>query len=125
MDKFLIIFLVLITAILLIWWTQTKPNNSKKRFVYREKEYRNKKISDLNLTFDRAKKEFTGYLVINKLDKILVYEQGARFESKEVMIIRLDHKLPKSLILKENILQARYPYPPSKEEMRNDFFSRK
>lgn len=84
---------------------------------------KNSKISDLNLLFDRAKKEFTEFNVLKRNDRIIILEREKLGQiAQELVFIRIvsEQKIIR-LGSDGKILIARYPYVPSKEEMRQDF----
>ncbi|MHA3103708.1 hypothetical protein [Acinetobacter sp. ANC 3791] len=84
---------------------------------------KNSKISDLNLLFDRAKKEFTEFNVLKRNDRIIILEREKLGQiAQELVFIRIvsEQKIIR-LGSDGKTLIARYPYVPSKEEMRQDF----
>lgn len=95
----------------------------RKDFSEENIEDKNSKISDLNLLFDRAKKEFAEFNVLKRNDRIVILEREKLGQkAQELVFIRIasEQKIIR-LGSDGKTLIARYPYVPSKEEMRQDF----
>lgn len=76
---------------------------------------KNQKISDLNLTFDRCKKEFLS-LDVNKInDQIIINEYPKlKSQARTLVFITLNPQKAKSISRSGDFVVARYPHPPSK-----------
>lgn len=115
--ELVITILILLLVISGMKWRTKQPVKSRKS------KNKNVRISNLNLTFDRAKKEFLELNVSKRHDRIVICEiEKLGGKSKELIFIRLVSE-PKTVRLSTDgrYLIARYPYVPTKEEMRNDF----
>ena len=118
MENLLAISLVLI-IVFLISKGLRKPDKPKLKLI----SDKNGRASELNLLFDRAKKEFLGYEVIKKEGKVVIRElTKLRGTPKELVFIRITNEAKSVRVSTDGKqLIARYPDVPSKEEMRNDF----
>lgn len=120
MENLLAISLVLV-ILFLVSKVLRKPEKPKLKLI----SDKNERASELNLLFDRAKKEFLGYEVIKKEGKVVIRElTKLRGTPKELVFIRITNE-GKSVRVSTDGKQliARYPDVPSKEEMRNDFLN--
>lgn len=117
-EEYVISLVVIIIIFAVINWTQ-RETKSRIRKVGRDK---NSRISDLNLLYDRAKKEFLNLNVGKQIDRVIISENaGVSREAKELVFITLNPSLRKSVSKRGEFVVARYPYVPSREEMRQDF----
>ena len=117
-EKYAICLVVIIIIFAVINWTQKEPK-SKHRKLDIDK---NSQISDLNLLFDRARKEFLNLNVRKQIDRIIIGENsGVRRESRELVFITLKPNRKKYISKRGDFLVARYPYVPIGKEMRQDF----
>ena len=122
------IFLLVMSVIFFGFWTilkkLEKPAKRSLRRVRPSKEERNEQVSNLNLTWDRARKEFLELSVLKRHDKVLICEiSKLRGEPEERVFIRINNRKPKSVRSNGQYLVATYPKAPTKEEMRKDFSS--
>lgn len=117
-EKYVISLVLIIIIFAVINWTQKKPK-SKIRKVRKDK---NSRISDLNLLYDRAGKEFLS-LEVKKFENEVVICEKSIFnkDPKNLVFITLNPSLRKSVSKRGDFVVARYPYVPSSEEMRQDF----
>lgn len=100
------------------WWTQ-KDKKPKIRKVGTDK---NTRLSDLNLLYDRTRKEFINLEVRKFTDKVVIRENSMfNQDPKELVFITLNPNRRKSVSKKGVFVVARYPHVPTREEMRNDF----
>lgn len=82
----------------------------------------NQRVSNLNLTFDRCKKEFLNLNVEKINDQITISEYPKlKSKARTLVFITLNPQKAKSISTSGDFVVARYPYPPSKEDMRKDF----
>lgn len=119
-EELVIILIVMVLIFIAISWTQ-KDQKPKPRWV-NDTHDKNKQISDLNLLFDRATKEFLNLNVRKHVDRIIISENvGIRRESRELVFISLKPNRKKYISKQGDFLVARYPYVPTGKEMRKDF----
>lgn len=81
----------------------------------------NQRVSNLNLIFDRCKKEFLN-LNVEKINDQITISEYPKLKSKAITLvfITLNPQKAKSISRSGDFVVARYPYPPSKEDMRKD-----
>lgn len=115
--KLLIVFAVILICALIVIWTQKENQPIKLSFKFDK----NKNASDLNLTLDRARKQFNT-LEVKKINKQIIIRD--RISDNDLVYITLDPNKPKYLVKNtHNRFVARYPSPPTQQEMQNDFGS--
>ncbi|MPW45797.1 hypothetical protein [Acinetobacter guerrae] len=118
LEKILVVLIVLTVLSLVTWWTQRKG----KPKVRRMGTDKNSRLSDLNLLYDRAKKEFISLEVRKFTDKVVISEKSLFNKNpKDLVFITLNPNRGKSVSKKGLFVVARYPHVPTREEMQKDF----